>query len=89
MRRIKEKTREFSNSQKSSHSRRISGELNLKSDRTNNDKLNNSSMIDISRIKERVDKMRDIKSEIGNLMNKIEKASKKITEPIKTPSTAL
>ena len=42
--------------------------------------MNDSSMIDISRIKERVDKMRDIKSEIGNLMNKIDNASKKIQD---------
>jgi hypothetical protein len=46
-------------------------------------------MIDISRIKERVDKMRDIKSEIGNLMNKIDNASKKIQDSMKTPSSVL
>jgi Spy/CpxP family protein refolding chaperone len=82
LRRIKEKTRELSNSQKSTHSRRVSEGAGIKSDRS----LNESSQIDIGRIRERVEKMRDIKSEIGNLMNKIDNASKKIQDSIKTPS---
>lgn len=48
--------------------------------------MNESSQIDIGRIRERVEKMRDIKSEIGSLMNKIDNASKKIQDSIKTPS---
>jgi|LauGreDrversion4_2_1035121.scaffolds.fasta_scaffold100567_1 hypothetical protein len=42
-----------------------------------------STQIDISRIKERVEKMRDIKSEIGSLMSKIDNASKKIQGSIR------
>ncbi len=76
LRRIKEKTRELSNSQKSTHSRQVSEAAGIKSDRS----LNESSVIDIGRIKERVEKMRDIKSEIGNLMDKIDNASKKIQD---------
>ncbi len=49
--------------------------------------MNESSTIDISKIKLRVEKMRDIKSEIGDLMNKIDNASKKIQDSIKTPSS--
>lgn len=37
----------------------------------------------------RVGKMRDIKSEIGNLMSKIDQTSKSIQESLKTPSTTV
>ena len=49
--------------------------MEIPSDRSGND---SSSILDISRIKQRVEKMRDIKSEIGNLMSKIDNASKSI-----------
>jgi len=49
--------------------------VEIPSDRSGND---SSSILDISRIKQRVEKMRDIKSEIGNLMSKIDNASKSI-----------
>ncbi len=49
--------------------------MEITSERSGNE---SSSILDISRIKMRVEKMRDIKSEIGNLMNKIDNASKSI-----------